>query len=68
MNYKFIGIILFIIGIILLAFGINAINTTTESTVETVTGKYTSGTMGYLISGIVLLCLGGFIIFRKPKK
>lgn len=59
------GIVLLVVGIILLVFGMNATHSITENTVEGVTGKYTSGTMFYLIGGIVLIIIGGVMALRR---
>lgn len=67
LSYRVIGLIALVVGIILLLFGINATHTTAEHVVEGTTGKYTSGTMGYIIGGIILLIAGVFLTFRKPS-
>lgn len=65
---KVFGAVILVVGIILLAFGINATHSVTEGTVEGVTGKYTSETMLYIIGGVVLLIVGSFMLFRRHRR
>lgn len=58
---KIIGLVIFAVGIVLLAFGINASQAVPEKTVETVTGKYTDSTMVYIIGGVAMIVGGGAI-------
>jgi LPXTG-motif cell wall-anchored protein len=67
MSHRVLGLVILLVGVILLAFGINSANTVTEGAVEGVTGKYTSGTMWYLIAGVVMAVIGSFMTFRRRR-
>ena len=53
------------LGAILLYFGFNASQSRTEEIGEAVTGKYSDGTMGYLIGGGVAAVAGLFMLLKK---
>jgi hypothetical protein len=64
---RLVGLVLLIVGVILLVFGINATHSVGERAVETVTGKYTSNTMWYIVGGIAsIIAGGGMIFFGRP--
>jgi len=64
-NSRLIGIALLVLGAILLYFGFNATNATTEEISEALTGRYTDETMMYLIGGGVMAVVGLFMLLKK---
>ncbi len=56
--FRVLGAVAFIVGIVLLIFGINATQKTGEKIVDEVTGHYTDSTMWYIIGGIALMVAG----------
>ncbi len=62
---KIFGLVLFVIGIVLLGFGINASQAVTEKVMEGVTGHYTDNTMWYILGGIALVISGGALAFSN---
>lgn len=64
-NSKLIGIALLALGLVLLFFGINATDSPTEEIGEALTGKYSDGTMMYLVGGGVAAVAGLFMLFIK---
>lgn len=56
---RILGLVVLVIGVVLLVFGINATHSIGERVTEGVTGKYTSGTMWYIIAGIAGIVVGG---------
>ncbi len=53
------GLVLFAIGLVLLYFGYSATETLGEQVSETLTGRFTDETMGYLIAGVACVVAGG---------
>ncbi len=66
MNFRVIGFVCMIVGIVLLVFGILATQKAGEQIVEGLTGHFTDTTMWYIIGGIVLL-VGGWGLTRIRK-
>ncbi len=64
-NAKIIALVLLALGAILLYFGFNASQSFTEELGETLTGKYSNETMGYLVGGAVSAVAGLFMLFKK---
>ena len=63
-----IGLVLLILGAILLYFGLQSTDSLGEKVVEGVTGRYSDGTMGYLIGGGASGVLGlVLLVFGKGK-
>lgn len=62
---KLMGIGLLVLGGILLYFGFNATNAPMEELGEAFTGKYSDGTMMYLVGGGVAAVAGLFMIVKK---
>lgn len=62
---KLIGIGLLVLGAVLLFFGFNATQSVGEELSEAFTGKYSEGTMFYLIGGGIAVVAGLFMVFRK---
>ena len=59
MTPRILGIVLLVVGLILVAFGLNMSDSVSESIKEGVTGRYSDKTMWYLIGGAALAVLGG---------
>lgn len=63
-----LGIALLIVGAVLLYFGLQSTDSFGEKIVEGVTGRYSDGTMGYLIGGAVSTAIGlGLLVFGKGR-
>ena len=62
---KLIGLVLLIAGGVLLYFGWNASQAPLESITESLTGKYSDETMGYLIGGAVAGVIGVVLLTKK---
>jgi hypothetical protein len=62
---KLIGVGLLVLGGILLYFGINATNAPMEELGEAFTGKYSDGTMMYLVGGGIAAAAGLFMTLKK---
>jgi uncharacterized membrane protein len=56
------GIVLLVLGVVLLVIGLNASDSVADQVSETVTGKFTEGTMWYIIGGIALALLGLLLV------
>lgn len=56
---RILGVVILVVGVVLLAMGINATQSTGEELREGLTGKYSSATVWYIIGGIVCLVGGG---------
>jgi len=56
-----IGIVLLVVGLILLFVGINASDSVADQVSETFRGRFTDGTMWYIIGGIGA-SLGGLLM------
>ena len=70
MNTKrILGIVLLIVGAVLLYFGLQSTDSFGEKIVEGVTGRYSDGTMGYLIGGAVsaAIGLGLLVLVRRTR-
>ncbi len=55
---RILGIILLIGGVVIFCFGLNSSQSVGERGMEKVTGRYTEGTMKYLIGGLVMVISG----------
>lgn len=64
---KLIGLALLVGGVIALYFGLTATDSVSERVVEGVTGRYTDGTMWYLIGGAVA-AIGGLALLFTGKR
>jgi uncharacterized membrane protein YidH (DUF202 family) len=64
--WRVLGLIVFIVGVVLLIFGINATQKVSEKVMEGTTGRYTHETMWYIIGGIVLI-IGGLTLTAKRR-
>ena len=63
MSSRLLGIILLVVGILLVAFGINASDSVSDSVSEGFTGRFTDKTMWYLIGGAALAIGGASLVF-----
>lgn len=63
-----LGLVLLIIGAVLLFFGLQSTDSFGEKIVEGVTGRYSDGTMGYIIGGAVSGALGLALLVFGGKK
>lgn len=68
MSSRVLGIALLVVGIALLAFGLNSTNSVVDSVKEGVTGRYTDKTMWYLIGGGVLAVVGAVMSLTGGKR
>ena len=64
---RIIGVALLVVGAILLYFGLNATESVGEQVVEGVTGKFTDGTMWYLIGGAAAGIVGLVMLLAGRK-
>ncbi len=64
---RVIGFGLFIVGIVILIFGINATHKAGEKILGGVTGHYSDTTMWYIIGGILLIIIGSGIVWRGRR-
>ena len=64
--FRVIGVTLFIVGVILLIFGIISTQSTGEKVMGELSGHYTNTTMWYIIGGIALIA-GGLGITRIKR-
>lgn len=63
-----LGLALIIVGVVLVYFGLQSTESLGEKVVEGFTGRYSDGTMGYLIGGAVAGALGvALLVFGKGK-
>lgn len=62
-----IGIVLLIVGAVLLAFAWRAANAPVDQVVESLTGRFTDGTMLYIIAGIAAVIGGIFLVAVRPR-
>lgn len=65
---RIIGLVIFAVGIVVLAFGINTSQAVPEKAMEVVTGKYTDNTMIYIVAGIAMIVGGGAFAWRSGSK
>ena len=62
-----LGIVLVCIGAVLLAFAWRASNAPVDQVVNSLTGRFTDGTMIYIIGGIAALIGGIFLVAIRPR-
>lgn len=68
MSPRILGIVLLVIGVALLAFGLNATDSVADTVKEGFTGRYTDKTMWYLIGGAALAIGGAALTMRGGGK
>ena len=61
---RLVGIVLVIVGIILLFFGWQGSQSMADQVSETFTGRFTEGTMWYIIGGATALVAGAVMLVR----
>lgn len=64
---RILGLMLLVVGLVVLAFGINSSQALTEQVVEGVSGRYTDNTMLYILGGIAMMVGGGAIAFTNRR-
>lgn len=64
-SQKLIGVVLIVVGLILLYFGWQSSQSIGDQVVETFTGRFTEGTMWFLIVGAVSTIAGLFLTIMK---
>ena len=60
---RMFGIVLLVVGVILLIVGMNSSESMADQVSETFTGRFTKGTMWYILGGIGLALAGLFMAF-----
>lgn len=60
------GLVLAVVGVVLLAFGINSTQAVHEEVLEAVSGRYTEHTMMYILGGVALIA-GGIALLIKGR-
>lgn len=65
---RIFGIVLLIVGLVVLGFGINSSQAVGEKVVESLSGRFTSNTMWYIIGGIALVVGGGALVIFGGNK
>lgn len=70
MPTRLLGIILLVAGILIVAFGLNASESISDSISKGLTGRFTDKTMWYLIGGAALAIGGASLAFfgRTPAR
>lgn len=63
MSNRILGFVILVVGLLLLAFGLNASESVADSVSEGVTGRFTDKTMWYLVGGGALAVLGAGLAF-----
>jgi len=63
-----LGIALFALGVVLLAFGFNSSEAPVDQLSEALTGRYTDRTMWYLIGGGFAIVCGGLLIALDKRR
>ncbi len=65
---KVMGLVLLVVGIVLLILAYNASQSITEQSMETLTGRYTDTTTGYVIAGAAAAVAGlGLLVLGRRK-
>ncbi len=66
MSSRAAGIVILVLGIVLLAFGINASDSPMDRISEAFTGRFTDSTMIYLILGVIGI-VGGLVMMSRRR-
>jgi uncharacterized membrane protein len=64
---RIVGIVIAVAGIALLVIGFNSSQAPVDQVAETLTGRFTQGTMAYLIAGIVAI-VGGALLALSGRR
>ncbi|TVP92177.1 MAG: DUF3185 family protein [Pseudomonadaceae bacterium] len=63
---QLVGVVLLVVGVILLYFGWQSSQSLGDQVTEAVTGRFTDGTMWFIIGGAAAIVAGGFLaLIRK---
>lgn len=62
-----LGLVLVAVGVVLLIFGYNASQSVVDQVSETFTGRFTEGTMWYIIGGIAALIAGAALMLAGRR-
>jgi len=65
---RILGIVLLIVGLVVFGFGLNSSQAPGEQLVETLSGRFTSNTMWYIIGGIALFVGGSALALFGGNK
>ena len=55
---RILGIVLLIVGVVLFVVGMNSSHSVADQVSDTFTGRFTKGTMGYIVGGIASALVG----------
>lgn len=58
---QIVGIVLLVVGVVLLFFGMQQADSPADQITEAFTGRFTEGTMWYLVGGIAAIVGGGLM-------
>jgi drug/metabolite transporter (DMT)-like permease len=58
---RVLGIVLAVVGAVILVFGLNASHSLVDQASQTFIGRYTQGTMAYIIVGLAALVAGALM-------
>jgi hypothetical protein len=58
---RVLGIVLAVVGAVILAFGLSASHSLVDQASQTFIGRYTQGTMAYIVIGLAALVAGALI-------
>ena len=64
---RIIGIVILVGGIIIFSFGLNSSQSVPEKGIEKATGRYSEGTMWYIIGGILMTVGGGALAINARR-
>jgi drug/metabolite transporter (DMT)-like permease len=64
---RIVGIVVAVAGVALLVVGLNSSQAPVDQVTETLTGRFTQGTMVYLIAGIVAI-VGGALLALSGRR
>ena len=65
---RILGIVILLVGLVVLGFGINSSQAVGEKVVESLSGRFTSTTMWYIIGGVALIVSGAALAFYGGNK
>jgi hypothetical protein len=68
MSNRTLGIVFLVVGVLLVAFGLNSTESVADSVSEGVTGRFTDKTMWYLLGGGALAVAGAAMTFLGGRK